>query len=434
MSVDDETGYTTSEEQGDREDAVLSTASTPPIPSGENRFPGKASHVSASTRTLDCAFAAKVGIDKGMQCSPEPTLMVSSASQCEGPARISISAGVQCSMPAPVPPVSSCGSQCRSAIGTQAATGVQCSLLVEEDAEKFQGAKFAPVLVGVGSGGSLTDFPKEESEGACELNSDGRAVLPLSLGPSEQAQLTDVDDRGTGTKSKKKRRKPKATGAAVRPPTVEDATIRAPGASKTPRGGLGDWTRWRTRRLIVCGIVGFVLAAVWGTMGHSGGSRWQAGGVLTWYGAHEGQKERAQAPVWVTVGGSFTLGDGLASRRPKVQEGDAGEVQWFRDGRLLPGQIRWVECEIIGKAGIAGGGRAGRSMLWCGPRPVCYHLHVTFRNGHSSVTSLSSPGFVSNTPGQRSKKISLLPPLPHPGTTPSLSHLDGARLFFKEHG
>lgn len=332
MSVDDETGYTTSEEQGDREDAVLSAASTPPVPPAENQFPAKVSPVSVSS------FAGKVGVDKGVQCSPpEPKLMVSSASQCEGPARISISAGVQCSMPAPAPPVSSCGSQCSPDIGTQASTGVQCCLLVEKDAEEeSEGATCPPVLVGVGSAGSLADLSKDEGEEACDLNNDDTPAAG-AIGSSAGAC---VDDRGTAPKSRTKRRKPKTTRAAVQPPTAEDATSRSPGVSKTARGGLSDWTRGLTRRVLVCGIVGFVLAAVWGMAGRLEGSRWQGRGVLARHAAHEGQEDRAQPPVWVTVGGSFTLGDVLASRRPVAKEEDAGEVQWFRDGRLLPGQIR----------------------------------------------------------------------------------------------
>lgn len=357
VSVDDDTGYTTSEEQGDREDAVLSTASTPPVPAADNQFPGKVSPVSTSS------FAGKVGVDKGVQCSaPEPKLMVSTASQCEGPARISISAGVQCSMPAPAPPVSSCGSQCSPDIGTQASTGVQCSLLVEEE---LGGETRSPVLAGAGSAGSLADLSQDEGEEACDLNSDGRTVLPQPFGTSGQARLTPavgaippsagacMDDRGTAPKSRKKRRKPKATGAAMRPPAAEGAASRSPGGAKITRGGPGEWTRGLTRRLLVCGIVGFVLAAVWGMAGRPRVSGWQGSGVGARRGAHGGQESRAQPPVWAMVGGSLTLGDVLASRRPVAEEEDAGEVQWFRDGRLLPGQIRWVECQYDGEVDTA---------------------------------------------------------------------------------
>lgn len=355
VSVDDETGYTTSEEQGDRGESILSSAPTPPIPPAGNKFTAKVSPGSASTRTLGSAFAAMAaGVDKGVQClAPEPRMMVSRASQCEGPARVSISAGVQCSMP-----VSSCGSQCRSDIRTRASTGVQCSLLVENDAgEEFQGAAISPTLAGVGSAGSLADLSKDDCEEACDVNSDGKTALPRPLGPSEQAQLIRaaaaidssasawVDDRGTAPKSKKKRRKPKATEAAVRPPTVEGAASRSSGGSHTTGGGLGDWTRGLTRRVFLCGIVGVVLAGVWGMAGRPGGRSWQGHGVLTRHGAHKGQEDRAQPPVWVIVGGSLTLGDVLASHRP--EEHGAGEVQWFKDGRLLPGQIRWVEYHVL---------------------------------------------------------------------------------------
>lgn len=371
VSVDDETGYTTSEEQGDREFdrefAVLSTASTPPIPPAENQFPAKVSPVSASALMLGSGFAGKAGVDKGVQClAPMPKIMVSSASQCEGPARISISTGVQCSMPAPASRVSSCGSQCCSDMITQASTGVQCSLLAEKDAgEKLQGAALSPTLAGVGSTGSLADFSKEECEDACDLNGDGGTALSQSLGPSQQAQLTPaagaidssagacVDDRGTAPKSKRKRRKPKATGAAVRPPTVENAASRWSGGSPTARGGLGDWTCGLTRRMFICGVVGLVLAAVWGMTGGPGGSSWQGSGVLVRHGAHEAQEDRAQPPVWVMVGGSLTLGDVLASRRSVAKEDGADEVQWFKNGRLLPGQIRWVESHNNGRVDTA---------------------------------------------------------------------------------
>lgn len=409
VSVDDETGYTTSEDQGDREDAVLSTASTPPIPPAENQFAAKVSPVSAPTLTLDSAFAEKVGVDKGVQCDPEPTLMVSSASQCEGPARISISAGVQCSMPAPAPPVSSCGSQCGSDIETPASAGVQCSPLAEKDAEeKLRGAKFAPVVAGLGCAGSLAVLSKDVSEEACGLDSDGKAALPQPLRQSEQAQLIGVNERGTAPKNKKKRRKPKATGAAA-PPTVEDATTRSSGASKTPRGELRDWAWGLTRRLFVCGIVGFVLAAVLGMTGRPGGSSWRASGVLARFGAHEGQEDRAQPPVWVTVGGSFTLGDVLASRRPVAEDDDAGEVQWFRDGRLLPGQIRWVECQNNDRVDIAGGGADRRlcSVVLKGRVSPNSHLLTSVRLGRATAIHRceESTDFVSQAlPGHKSSE------------------------------
>lgn len=356
MSVDDETGYTTSEDQGDREDAVLSTASTPPGPPAKNRFSAKVSPVSASTLTLTpvSAFGGKVGVDKGVQCSaPKPKLMVSSASQCEGPARISISTGVQCSIPSPG------GGQSCSDIGTQASTGVQCSLVAEQDeGSEVQGARCSPTPVGEGSPGNVTDFSKDESEEACDLNSKSDAP-----GPREQAQPTPAaapstvaceGDRGPAPNSKKKRKKPKAAAAAVRPPTAEDAACRPAEVSKTTRGGLGGWRLGLTRRMLVCGIVGFVLAAAWGMTGGPGGVFARDGGAI------EGQEDRAQPPVWVTVGGSLTLGDVLASRRPVAEADDAREVQWFRDGRLLPGQIRCVECSTVPLQQQSGAARDGR--------------------------------------------------------------------------
>lgn len=353
MSVDDETGYTS-------EDASSSSASSSPpamSPSLTNL-----SVVSASTQTMDSASAGKAGIDVGMQFSPETvdqgvqclapvsTLMVSSASQCEDPARMSTSAGVQCGTPAPAPPVSR-GTQCRSDATRGSPVGIQCGLLVEEVApKKTPSAPPSPSSTLAGAG---TEASEEcDSSGACvrALPSDTAQSVPDAAGPIVSPTGAFLDERETASKSKKRRKKAKATAAALRAAAVEESVHESTeGSSKAIQVRLGGWIGWVMKGMLFWGVAGVVLAtAVWGVRGRAGEASGQDGsGLLTLRGVHNVHDERAQPPVWVKVGGSFTLGDVRAPRRSATGEGGAGGVQWFKGGHALSGQTRWVEsCKL----------------------------------------------------------------------------------------
>ncbi len=101
------------------------------------------------------------------------------------------------------------------------------------------------------------------------------------------------------------------------------------------------------RGVVFCAVIGgLVLAVVWGLVGRPEAPRWEGGGLVGRGDPLESQSAVvAQLPVWVVIGGSLTLGDEVASRRPAAKGDGAGGVQWFKDGRLLPGQTRWVGCE-----------------------------------------------------------------------------------------
>jgi len=333
VSGDDEAGYTTSEEQGDREGATSSLApKSPPVGSP---FLVEGSHASASTQTqgLGSAQSGKVGLDVGVQSlGPVAKVMVSTASQCEGPARISISTGVQCSMRAPAPAPApapahlvSRGSQfCRDTT-TQASIGVQSALLVEEEAEGNRpGATLSHITTpaSVGTRGRSACCSSNNELGGCV-----GMGLPCPPGAEETvSDATDssaavgMDDRGTSSKSAKRRKKAKA------------AAWRVGGRRRLMRGG----------GVVFCAVIGVVLGVVWGLIGRPGAPSWEGSGLLGRSVPLEGQSAVvAQPPVWVVIGGSLTLGDEVASRRPAAKGDGAGVVQWFKDGRLLPGKTRW---------------------------------------------------------------------------------------------
>ena len=340
VSVDDETGYTTSEEQGDREEATPPTA--PPSPPVESSVLAERSAVSASTQTarLDSASAGNVGIEVGVQSSvPIRNLLVSTASQCERPARVLISTGVQCGVPASGPLVSGGSQPCRDT-STRASIGVQCALLVQEDVGGNRPvATLSPTITpaGVGAQGSATCSSKSTA-GLGGLGLPRSPVADIAIPAAVQTAPSagfGVYDGGASSKSARRRKKAKA---AAQPASAEGTVVRP---SKSCSAGV---KRGLTRGCVFCGVIGLVLAAVWGWIGCPEAS-WQGGGLLARRGPLEDQNDGVQPPVWVVIGGSLTLGDEVSSRRRAAEEDGAGGVQWFKDGRLLAGQTRWVLCE-----------------------------------------------------------------------------------------
>lgn len=344
MSVDDEAGYTS-------EDA--SSSSAPSLPPAESLSLEDLSIVSASTQTMRFSSAGTAGVDVGVQFAPEVVdqgvqclapvlrLMVSSASQCEDLARMSTSAGVQCGTPAPAPPVSR-GTQCCSDASRGASIGVQCRLLVEEvAAEKTPSAPSSTnsTCAGIGSDSNVANNSKNVCEEVCD-SSDTTQSVPDAADLDVSSAVACVDERGTTSKNKKKRKKAKASAVAARAATSEDAVgFSSKESAKTISVRLGGWIAWVMKGMMFWGVA-VVLATVWGARGRAGEASVHGGGLLTIRGVHNGHEERAQPPVWVKVGGSFTLGDVLASRRSAANEGGAYGVQWFKGGHALPGQNR----------------------------------------------------------------------------------------------
>ncbi|CAB1098916.1 unnamed protein product [Ectocarpus sp. CCAP 1310/34] len=412
--VDDETGYTTSEEQGDRECCTScggesredGSLPSPPVeaPSLAKLFP-----VSSSTQTLNTASTDEVRVDVGVQCCapdsidqgvqcvvPSPKLRVSCASQCE-PSRTSISTRVQCVIPAPTMVVSRASQSCSRAF-RQASSGVQCSLLVEA-AEGDGGAVIKALRGGHPSPSSphagvatvgiedvmapaFEDMYKEPHDSKEDLERD----LPQSPGSGKTARvvpavaLSDSCTGGCGgdgapaPRSKKRRKKAKAGFAAGRSAAAKSVMNRPSEPWSNAQGvGVGGWTRWLVSMAAFCGVVGLVLTAAGGALRGAGDASWQGGDRLTPRVVHEGQTKRAQPPLWVAAGRSLTLGDVRASRDYALMANDTGRVQWFRGGNVLPGQTRpllmisEVSMEDEGTYAcfaVEESGRIGSTPLW----------------------------------------------------------------------
>lgn len=389
MCVDDETGYTTSEEQGDREDAMplSSPPSTHDSRGGKSREEEGASllpvetssreksfMVSISTQTLDSTVPERRGlgmgvqgagpefVNQGVQCFPAPKNMVSTASQCGGPGRISISTGVQCDV---LVLGESRGSQCPSGATQQTSIGVQCSARLEEGetptAKTAQSVSVRSVTAVRGQGSVIGSPSDDKYKGACDPDEELVRESRRAFGRDASSHSADVqasvgssvgnglEDTGGVSRSKKKRKKGKATGVAASSTAPESVAHPWPVVlllRRTTSVGGGDWKHLFWRGVCLCGILSVLLASVWGTRGRAAEASWQGAGLLRPRIAHEGRKAATQPPVWVMVGGSLTLGDVLASRRSAAKETGAGGLQWYKGGRALPGQTRCVKLRL----------------------------------------------------------------------------------------
>ncbi|CAN0164190.1 unnamed protein product [Scytosiphon promiscuus] len=380
VCVDDETGYTTSEEQGDREDAMPLTSPAMPQNSrsgksrGEGRTPllpagtlSRAESFPASTLTQALGSASTdrrgfgVGmhgaapelVEQGIQCFiPAPKKMVSTASQLGGPGRISISTGVQCDI---LMAGESRDTQCRSDTTKHTSIGVQCSLPVENgETETRTEASMAAVAAVRGEGSVTSDFSGDKRGRTGDPGEELPRVTRPSSRPSETADSASaeilvgsyvnvgVEDTVGVPKSKKKRKKGKAMGVAARSTASAGVAGRSPIALLKTTAGVGDgvWTHLLWRGVCFCGLVGLLLVSVWGARGRAAETSLGGTDLLATHIAHEDREGAAQPPVWVMVGGSLTLGEMLASRRPPSKEKGAGGVQWYKGDRLLPGQTR----------------------------------------------------------------------------------------------
>ncbi|CAM9989797.1 unnamed protein product [Ectocarpus sp. 4 AP-2014] len=412
--VDDETGYTTSEEQGDRECSTSCGGESRedgsvPSPLVEAPSLAKLFPVS-STQTLNTASTDEGGVDVGVQCCapdsidqgvqcvvPSPKLRVSCASQCER-TRTSISTGVQCVIPAPTTAVSRASQSCSRAV-RQASSGVQCSLLVaaaegEGDAvgKGPRGGHSSPSSPHAGAATvGIEDVMAPAFEDTYEEPRDSKEDLerasPQSPGSGKTARVVPavaLNDSSTGgcggdgvpaPRSKKRRKKAKAGFAAGRSAAAKRVMDRPLEPWSNAQGvGVGGWTRWLVSMAAFCGVVGLVLAAAGGAWRGAGDASWQGGDRLTPRVVHEGRTKRAQPPVWVVAGRSLTLGDVLASRDSALMANDTGGVQWFRGGNVLPGQtsrpfltISQVSLEDEGTYAcfaVEESGRIGSTPLW----------------------------------------------------------------------
>lgn len=220
-ALDDETGYTTSEEQGDKGDMppavteesktsnLSSAPQSPSIACGSQASDGLVSislakdaasagpaPISVSTQTQDLVVvAARVQVDKGMQCvapvgasnttvdrgtqcvGPPPTVMVSCGAQCGGAAIKTTSCGVQCIVRAPTQGVS-CGIQCSADPVEKASVGIQSAVLVDDGRE--------------GNPGPVEHLAGGPPQGAASANGGtGQSLLDDSQGNRDLGEASD---------------------------------------------------------------------------------------------------------------------------------------------------------------------------------------------------------------------------------------------------
>ncbi|CAM9104069.1 unnamed protein product [Ectocarpus sp. 13 AM-2016] len=413
--VDDETGYTTSEEQGDRECSTSCGGESRedgsvPWPLVEPPSLAKLFPVSSSTQTLNTASTDEGGVDVGVQCCapdsidqgvqcvlPSPKVRVSCASQCER-TRTSISTGVQCVIPAPTTVVSRASQSCSRAV-RQASSGVQCSLLVAAAEGEGGAVGKAPRgghpspssphagVATVGIKDVMAPAFEDTYEEPRDSKEDLERALPNSPGSGQTARvvpalaLSDSSTGGCGgdgvpaPRNKKRRKKAKAGFAAGRSAAAKSVIDRPFEYWSNAQGlGVGGWTRWLVSMAAFCGVVGLLLSAAGGAGRGAGDASWQGGDWLTPRVVHEGQTKRAQPPVWVVAGRSLTLGDVLASRDSALMANDTGGVQWFRGGNVLPGKtsrpfltISEVSLKDEGTYAcfaVEESGRIGSTPLW----------------------------------------------------------------------
>ncbi|CAM9934642.1 unnamed protein product, partial [Laminaria digitata] len=384
MAVDDETGYTTSEEQGDKEDGSPSInhgcVTGDACASPATADPPRTFSVCASTQTegtLDAAPIPNVTatIDIGLQfeCdAPEaldkevqwegapPPTMVSRAVQFEGAGQKMASKGVQCAVETDGPCASqdvSPGTQCGPDTADSDSGGVERLRRVSEGAGETP-PTVNNLLRGATRGdGGAEQNPPGNSERPTEQPNDSDDVpereLPQAVPGSRDANppaaavepstKPAVVDHGEGPpRSRKKRKKPKPGGAgASRPTAAVDGLHPPPDCSRKPVHGWRGRISWFWGAALF-GVVGVVLAGAWATDWGRAGASAEGRDVVATAGAQPVREERAQAqpPVWVVAGSSITLGDvGEFERGAQRAEG-VGRVQWVKDGAILPGQTR----------------------------------------------------------------------------------------------
>lgn len=402
MTVDDETGYTTSEEQGDKEDgsssvchgSVAFAAPSPPIPLSDPCSSNPRNKACASPASVEpphtfsiCAatqtegdplpaYTPKVTVDKEVQHiapetlhkatqwvgSPPPT-MISRAVQFERVVGKLASKGVQCTVQTEAPCVSEGvpqGKQCRLETAAGVSSGVECLLQVAEDAGETPQA--VNLLRGAtnGKGGAEQSAPDPSvrQHERCD-DSDGlpNSALPPPSGarhtnpPKAKAAVkpsikTGVVDHGEGApKSKKKRKKPKPGGAGATRTTAGVDGVQPP--PDFSLNSLNPVHGWRVRigwfwGAALFGVVGVLLAGAWAADWGRVGASVKGRDVSATPGDKRvrGDREQTQPPVWVVAGSSITLGDVAESRRGAQRAEGVGRVQWVKDGTILAGQTR----------------------------------------------------------------------------------------------
>lgn len=242
VALDDETGYTTSEEQGDKgdmppadtEESKTSNLSSAPqsssIACGSKASDGLVSPslaedaasagpapISVSTQTQDLAVVvARVQVDKGMQCVAPvgasnttvdrgtqcvgPPLMVSCGAQCGGAAIKTASRGVQSIVRAPTRGVS-CGIQCSADPVGKASVGIQSAVLVDDGREGNPGsvehlAEGPPQGAARANGGTEQNL-LHDSQGNRDLgeaSDDGTESVTPQPSPARRGRLDDTLD------------------------------------------------------------------------------------------------------------------------------------------------------------------------------------------------------------------------------------------------
>lgn len=394
-ACDDETGYTTSEELGDKGDAPPSTSNgmatiaslSVLLPSasvdGCNQMGnGEASRarvespasmrvtgISASTQTQDAVAVSKEvfekatqchtsGVDKGVQClAPERALMVSRAAQCVRKSRKLNSKGVQCTPPPRAPGVSREVQCCPTSTRTMS-TETESSLVVDDRAKHQPAAPFSAAMTGtqeiVSEQQAASDFERdagvtsiETVETAAKYDAERAAPSRSSVESPACAQATDAE---TTPKIRKRRKKAKS---AVRPTQVSfaiDPTDHPHAVTRTaaPVVEPSRINRWYYRGAVLFGLVVFVLAGVWAKRAIGEGTEVVAqgrGGVVMPPETHDElavQPAGVQSPQWLAVGGNLILGDVVPPQRQAGKEYSFTEFQWVKDGVVLPAETRYV--------------------------------------------------------------------------------------------
>ncbi|CAM9588186.1 unnamed protein product [Sphacelaria rigidula] len=378
----DESGSTTSEEQGEKREShsapspespahpAAHSAPTPfklPMMVDVDTSPESAVDfvsVSASTQTQSTSIVCSKGSEKAVQCTfPKRGVPISCGNQCGTPIRDMVSAGVQCC--AEDVHHTSVGTQCsfpaaeaeQPAAPTTAEVGTETDIITELPVQSTHRTSLNDESTDV-KGLHIPSCSSLESSVSRTRKVNDESVAPVATTASPGSDddevavpVVVVDDSAVPKGKKNKRKKHKS---ASRTPESSDRPV-ACNAAKSQSWTASTWPAVSPAMkliracvpVLMCSLA-ILLGGVWmGT--YLGG----AAEVDTYASAFPreasqsyGHMERqTRPPMWVAAGSSLTLGDVWA---PRAEQGDVFE--WFKDGKLLPG--RTSSFLTISMAGI----------------------------------------------------------------------------------
>lgn len=384
---DDDNGYTTSEDQGERADTLLDNstsnvnarASTSPlqpqvIGQALPSSPEAKTPFSASTQTgLVPSEPSTPAVERGTQCTGSPGVdggtlstkvytrlprILPKGTQCAelGSVR-TVCRGAQCSLLVSLP-----GEGVRSSMAEDAFTEdlsqEQSSQAVDVQPKDALSAEEAPEedvpTEGIPGEGqrSWTVATVERKGWVGAWRQEGRQAN-ASGGEKNNDSVqcpgsVSVKEAAASAKVKKKRKKGKSAG--VKGCTNEDlcaagfsegVMITRSITSSRPEKRAWIWIA------ALLGVLSLVLVGTWGGTRISGEPRKGVGVVGVGYESSSpsvvqpfAKEDRSQPPMWVVVGGSLTLGDVFVSSRAFGRADNPESFQWYKDGNPILGQNR----------------------------------------------------------------------------------------------